>query len=102
MQQAIRGIDHIGITAPDIKEATQFLPQALSAELIYRSVSLEYNDRDNDAQQRTLCLVPGTVVKAVRMWKLAHSPGIELFEMPGPSQQEAQRVAKCLLRRREP
>ncbi|ARD62623.1 glyoxalase [Kosakonia radicincitans DSM 16656] len=92
MQQTVRGIDHIGITVQDIEEATQFLTQALGAELIYQSVSPEDKDLDNDAQQKTLGLVPGTVVKAVRMLKLAHGPGIELFEMQGPSQREAQRA----------
>ncbi|WZV97690.1 VOC family protein [Kosakonia sp. BYX6] len=86
MQQSVRGIDHIGITVPNIEEATRFLTEALGAELIYQSVSPQDKDLDNDAQQKTLRLVPGTVVKAVSMLKLQHGPGIELFEMQGPSQ----------------
>ena len=31
----IRGIDHIGITVPDIDAATKFLVEALGAEMIY-------------------------------------------------------------------
>ncbi len=60
--------------------------------MIYQSVSLQDKHLDNEAQQRTLRLVRGTVVKAVSMLKLAHGPGIELFEMEGPSQREAQRA----------
>lgn len=88
MKHSIRGIDHIGITVPDIQAATAFLSAALGAELIYESVGLEDESPDEQAQQKTLNLVPGTVVKAVRMLKLHHGPGIELFQMQGPSQRE--------------
>lgn len=90
---AIRGIDHIGITVPDIEEATRFLSAALGAEVIYSSVSPHDKDLDNKAQQETLRLVTGTVIKAVRMLKLHHGPGIELFEMHGPSQREPLRAS---------
>lgn len=51
---SIRGIDHIGITVPDIEEATRFLIEALGAELIYQSVAPDEKDLDNEAQQKTL------------------------------------------------
>jgi len=92
MQQSVRGIDHIGITVPDIKAATRFLTEALGAELIYQSVAPEDEDIDSEAQQKTLRLVPGTVIKAVSMLKLQYGPGIELFEMQGPSQREPLRA----------
>ncbi|MFT7865631.1 VOC family protein, partial [Salmonella enterica subsp. enterica serovar Enteritidis] len=38
MQTTVRGIDHIGITVPDIEQATLFLEQALDARVLYRSV----------------------------------------------------------------
>ncbi|MGY5958589.1 VOC family protein [Kosakonia sp. BK9b] len=93
MQHTIRGIDHIGITVPDIEDATRFLTQALGAELIYQSVAPDEKGPDNAAQQKTLRLVPGTVIKSVRMLKLQHGPGIELFEMHGPDQREPPRAS---------
>lgn len=90
---SIRGIDHIGITVPDIEEATRFLIEALGAELIYQSVSPEDEDLDNEAQQKTLRLVPGTTITSIRMLKLQHGPGIELFEMHGPEQREPLRAS---------
>lgn len=93
MQQSIRGIDHIGMTVPDIEQATQFLCEALGAELIYQSVAPEEKDLDNEAQQQTLHLVPNTVIKSIRMLKLQHGPGIELFEMHGPDQREPLRAS---------
>lgn len=92
MKESIRGIDHIGITVPDIDAATDFLRAALGAELIYESVGLNDESPDEEAQQKTLRLTPGTVVQAVRMLKLHHGPGIELFQMCGPSQREPLRA----------
>ncbi|MDZ7322570.1 VOC family protein [Kosakonia sacchari] len=90
---SIRGIDHIGITVPDIEEATRFLIDALGAELIYQAVSPEDEDLDNEAQQKTLRLVPGTTITSIRMLKLQDGPGIELFEMHGPEQREPLRAS---------
>ncbi len=92
MKHAIRGIDHIGMTVPDIEQATTFFRQAFGAEVIYESVSRAEKDKlDQDAQQSTLQLFPGTQVHAVRMLQLQHGPGVELFEMHGPEQHEPQR-----------
>ncbi|CAI8872827.1 hypothetical protein EMIT091MI3_40063 [Kosakonia quasisacchari] len=60
----------------------------MGAELIYQSVSPEDEDLDNEAQQKTLRLVPGTTITSIRMLKPQHGPGIELFEMHGPEQRE--------------
>lgn len=38
----IRGIDHIGITVPDIDVETKFLVEALCAEIIYESNCLSF------------------------------------------------------------
>ena len=38
----IRGIDHIGITVPDIDVETKFLVEALGAEIIYESNCLSF------------------------------------------------------------
>lgn len=91
-EATIRGMDHIGITVPDIKEATTFLCAALGAELLYESVS-PGQEIDQDAQQHTLRLADGTQVKAVRMLKLHNGPGIELFEMQGPDQDRPPRAS---------
>lgn len=90
---SVRGIDHIGITVPDIEDATRFLIEALGAELIYQSVAPEDKNLDNEAQQKTLRLVPGTTITSICMLKLQHGPGIELFEMHGPEQREPLRAS---------
>lgn len=91
MQTTVRGIDHIGITVPDIEQATLFLEQALDARVLYRSVEPGSKNIDPEAQQHTLRLFPGTEIRAIRMLALPHGPGIELFEMHGPHQQSPAR-----------
>jgi len=91
MPSAVRGIDHIGITVPDIEQATLFFEHALGAKILYRSVEPDDDNIDNASQEKTLRLFPGTRIRAIRMLSLPHGPGIELFEMHGPEQQPAAR-----------
>lgn len=86
MKTTVRGIDHIGITVPDIEQATLFFEQAFGAQVIYRSVESDSENIDHTAQQHTLRLFPGTKIRAIRMLCLPSGPGIELFEMHGPEQ----------------
>lgn len=84
----IRGIDHIGITVPDIDTATQFLIAAFGAEVIYESLSRADPPIEGPETEEMFQLSKGTKTVAVRMIKLQHGPGIELFEMHAPQQRE--------------
>ncbi|WP_333900881.1 VOC family protein [Enterobacter wuhouensis] len=86
MPSSVRGIDHIGITVPDIEKATLFFERAFGAQVLYHSVDAETDNIDHSAQQHTLRLFPGTKIRAIRMLAMPHGPGIELFEMHGPEQ----------------
>ncbi|WP_230351359.1 VOC family protein [Lelliottia sp. WAP21] len=86
MKPTVRGIDHIGITVPDIEQATLFFEKAFGAQVIYCSVEPNSQNIDHAAQQHTLRLFPGTKIRAIRMLCLPSGPGIELFEMHGPEQ----------------
>ncbi|MGV7093647.1 VOC family protein [Siccibacter turicensis] len=84
----VRGMDHIGITVADIEAATQFFIDAFGAKVLYDSLPLAGEDNEGTHNEQVLNLAPGTVVKAVRMLWLRHGPGIELFQMQGPTQRE--------------
>ncbi len=87
----IRGIDHIGITVPDIETATSFLCEALGAEVIYESI--KHTDKPiegPDLENHTNCF-PGTRITALRMIRVATGPDIELFEMHASEQSPAAR-----------
>lgn len=91
MTSPVRGIDHIGITVPDIEQATLFFEQAFNARVLYHSVEPGDDNIDPEAQQKTLRLFPGTKIRAIRMLAMPHGPGVELFEMHGPEQQNPAR-----------
>lgn len=63
-------MDHVGITVPDIDQATRFFEAAFDAELIYESKSLSDEPDEGPETERMLNLFPGTRVEAVRMMRL--------------------------------
>jgi len=86
-----RGIDHIGVTVPDIEAATVFLIRALGAEVVYDTlVRGEPAQAGPDVEAR-LGIVAGAKIVAFRMLKLRNGPGIELFEMEAPEQRSPAR-----------
>ena len=93
---SIRGIDHIGITVPDIEAATQFLIAAFGAEVIYESLSRADPPIEGAKPEKMLQLSKGTQTVAVRMIKLQHGPGIELIEMHAPTSMATLTSLTCL------
>lgn len=87
----VHGMDHVGITVPDIDCATRFFEEAFDAELIYESKSLADEPDEGPETEQKLNLLPGTRVNAVRMLRLRCGPGVELFQMAGPQQGEPAR-----------
>lgn len=85
-----RGIDHVGVTVPDIDAALHFLEKAFGAVPLYRNVTPDHPQQGNRVE-KILDLVPGTVVKEMCMVALGQGPCIELFEMHGPEQHSALR-----------
>ena len=83
---APRGVNHIGITVPDIEAAISFLEEAFDGQLIYQSFGPQDPPRQGPAFERAVGAFPGTVVRAQAMVKIGTGPDIELFEMHGPEQ----------------
>ncbi|MEU6476493.1 VOC family protein [Streptomyces sp. NPDC047017] len=80
----VRGIDHVGVTVPDIEAATAFFVHALGAEVLYDTLRREDGPRGGQALERRLGVPGGTEQRAIRMLALPHGPGLELFEFAGP------------------
>ncbi len=85
-RKPVRGMDHIGITVPDIDAATRFLTDAFDAILLSESIKRSDQPFAGPEAETMLGMPPGTMVVAMRMMRLANGPGIELFEMRGPEQ----------------
>lgn len=87
----VHGMDHVGLTVPDIDQATRFFEAAFDAELIYGAWTLSEQPAEGAETEQALNPFPGTQVKAVRMLRLRFGPGLELFQMEGPEQREPSR-----------
>ena len=79
----LRGVDHIGITVPDIEQATAFFVEVLGCELLY-----EREPPGNDAPRDRLGVPAGSRIRAVRFLRCANGANIELFEFYSPDQRE--------------
>jgi catechol 2,3-dioxygenase-like lactoylglutathione lyase family enzyme len=74
---AFRGIDHIGITVPDLDEAETFLVDVLGAVHVY---TLGAKRSDDDWMERHLGVHPRTVITEIRFYRLGHGANLEVFQ----------------------
>lgn len=81
-----RGIDHVGVTVPDIEQATAFFVDALGAQVLYDTLPREEGPNTGSELDDRLGVPQGTAQVAIRMLALPSGPGLELFEFSGPRQ----------------
>lgn len=87
----VRGMDHVGITVPDLEAASRFLMDAFGAVPLYDNIARGEAPTAGSRAEAMLLLAPGTTLVTMRMLALGSGPGIELFEMHGPDQAPAAR-----------
>ena len=85
----VHGIDHVGLTVPDLEAATRFFVDGLQATVLYDTYRTDQPPRDNDETHRRLGIPDSMAERAIRMITLPNGPGIELFEYSGPDQRAA-------------
>src|SRR3712207_5337877 len=79
----LRGVDHVGITVPDIEQATAFFVDVLGCELLY-----EREPPRDDSPRDRLGVPPGSRIQAVHFLRCASGANVELFEFYSPDQRE--------------
>jgi catechol 2,3-dioxygenase-like lactoylglutathione lyase family enzyme len=79
----MRGVDHVGITVPDIEQATAFFVDVLGCELLY-----EREPPGDDSPRDRLGVPAGSRIRAVSFLRCANGANIELFEFSSPDQRE--------------
>lgn len=72
----MRGIDHIGITVPDLDQAERFLVDVIGGVHIY---TLGAKQADDDWMQTQLGVHPRTVIREIRFYRLGDGSNIETF-----------------------
>lgn len=83
---APRGIDHIGITVPDMDVAVKFLEEAFNATIIYELVPKGSEGRSGKHVEETLALPDGSIITRQTLMRLGVGPSIELFQFEGVNQ----------------
>ncbi|MFJ4338247.1 VOC family protein [Streptomyces sp. NPDC088915] len=84
-----RGIDHVGVTVPDLDAATDFFARAPDAEVLDDTLRREDGPNGGAGPEQRPGVPPGSRQRAIRMLALPHGPGLELFAFDGPRQRDA-------------
>jgi catechol 2,3-dioxygenase-like lactoylglutathione lyase family enzyme len=80
----LRRLDHIGITVPDLEEATAFFLDVLGCEYMY---SLgPFRDEAGDWMQVQLGVDPRTVMNQLHFFRCGGAAVFEVFEYTAPEQ----------------
>jgi catechol 2,3-dioxygenase-like lactoylglutathione lyase family enzyme len=79
----LRGIEHIGLTVPDIERATRFLVDLLGAVPLYDVGPFESPD---DWMAAHLAVHPRARINKLRVLEVKNGPVLELFEFVSPGQ----------------
>lgn len=79
----LTGIEHIGLTVPDIEAASRFFSDVLGAEAIYDIGPFESPD---DWMAQHLAVHPRARINKLRVMKVGNGPVLELFEFASPDQ----------------
>lgn len=80
-----RGINHIGLTVPDIDAASRFLADGLGARWCYDGLTADDPPREGAEVERQLGLPAGARIRRQRLMRLGGGPNIELFEIDSPA-----------------
>jgi catechol 2,3-dioxygenase-like lactoylglutathione lyase family enzyme len=79
----VRAIEHVGITVPEMEEATRFFVDAFGAEKLYDMLDEPLGGPEVEAG---LGIAPGAVITVIRMLRLGNGPNLELFSYSGVQQ----------------
>lgn len=73
----LRGVDHLGITVPDLDEAGRWLEDVLGAVHVY---TLGAKQSDDDWMHVHLGVHPRTVIREIRFYRLGNGMNFEIFD----------------------
>lgn len=88
MQQKklFRGIDHIGMTVPDVDEASGFLVKAFDAEVLYDVQPENAEPMAGKEPEQQLGIPKGTKIVHMRLMQIGNGPTIEMFQFQNAKQ----------------
>lgn len=85
---ASRGINHVGLTVPDLQLATEFFQKALDARFVYNGLTDNDPPRKGADTERQLGLAAGSMIIRQRLLRIGNGPNLELFEIVSREQKQ--------------
>jgi catechol 2,3-dioxygenase-like lactoylglutathione lyase family enzyme len=82
----VRGIDHIGLTVPDIDEATEFFKKVFNAKVCYDVLTPDMPPQRGKSAKRNVNLPEGASIDHIRLLRIKNTPSIELFHINSKKQ----------------
>ncbi len=82
----IRGMDHIGITVPNLDEAVEFFCDVIGCELVYRTPA--FGDDDGTFMSDQLNVHPRSRIRGVAFLRCWNNSNFELFEYDAPDRND--------------
>ncbi|RFD67371.1 VOC family protein [Staphylococcus pasteuri] len=92
MDNNIKGINHVGLTVPNIDEATKFLKNAFGAKVAYDGLTYDDEPRKGKEVERMLGLSEGAEIIKQRMIVIGNGTNIEMFEIQNSDQKSPLRL----------
>ncbi|KHJ69710.1 glyoxalase [Pantoea rodasii] len=87
-----RGINHVGLTVPDLQKATDFLQKALDARFVYDGLTDNDDPRKGADTEKQLGLSSGSMIIKQRLLRIGNGPNLELFEIKSERQEQPVRL----------
>ncbi|QUT04613.1 VOC family protein [Sphingobium phenoxybenzoativorans] len=92
MTNVVRGVDHIGLTVPEIGPAESFLMEGMGAQFMYELLGAGMPPLKGPEVEKLVGIPEGAEINVARMYKLPTGPAIELFQYTLKDQRPALRV----------
>ncbi|GAA3803559.1 hypothetical protein GCM10022600_27240 [Qipengyuania pelagi] len=89
----VRGIDHVGVTVPDIDAASHFLKLTFGARTLYDVLPADADPMEGQEVEHQLGLPEGARVEHMRLMRIGHSANIEMFRIENAEQADAAGLA---------
>ena len=85
----VRGIDHVGITVPDVDAASDFLSRAFGARTLYDVLPADADPMEGAEVERQLGIPAGARIEHMRIMRIGASANIEMFRIANADQADA-------------
>jgi catechol 2,3-dioxygenase-like lactoylglutathione lyase family enzyme len=82
----VRGMDHIGLTVPDMEEATEFFKNVFGAKVCYDVHTPDMPPQRGISAKRNVNLPEGASIDHIRLLRIGNTPCIELFHIKANKQ----------------